>query len=100
MGYLFEQMQQKQQMKQAELDRKKNLGKILEIEAKGFEDDERQRNIDRRERNFQHRQELEKQIMAKMNNPSKRDAMSESEMRINRRLLEHAEGLLATGRAA
>jgi len=91
--YLFDQMKMKTEVKEKEKDQKKTLGSALEVDAQKYIETEFTREKTKKERALEHRAELERQIALKMSSPRKKDAMSSSEVAMNKKLLERVERL-------
>lgn len=85
-AFLFEQMDEKERDKKARAEQKKKQGAMLQQDTDDYYQSEQMREKSRRDKNFEHRAELEKQIATKA--PPKRHAMSESEVAMNKALLE------------
>merc|ERR1719213_1003930 len=85
---LLEQMRTKSDRKQKEAQDKQTLGSALEVDAKKYKESEVSKNAQQRQRALDHRAELERQISSKMTSPKKKDAMSASEVAMNKRLLD------------
>merc|ERR1712113_255169 len=91
------QMQQKQAAKRAELELNKAIARQMEIDAMEFEEQKRNKSLAERQRNVQHRMELEKQMQVKMSTQvTTKDSLNEAELRINRRLLAKAQNILGS----
>merc|ERR1712072_1194070 len=91
--YLFEQMQAKAKVKEKAKEERKTLGSALEVDARKYFDKEDARISAQKQRAMEHRAELERQIAAKNAIPAKKDTMSNSELAMNRNLLERVERL-------
>mmetsp|Transcript_30465 Transcript_30465/g.55380 ORF Transcript_30465/g.55380 Transcript_30465/m.55380 type:complete len:540 (-) Transcript_30465:122-1741(-) len=91
--FLFTQMQATAEKKRKEKEEKQRLHRVLEGDAKAYFEQERLRTGAQRQRNLEHRAELERQIETKMSNVRPKDAMSVSEQQMNRRLLERVSRL-------
>lgn len=85
-NFLIEQMSEKSKEKSAQREQKYQVGQMLQEDTKEYIEAERERTKKKRERNVGHREELEKQIAARVT--QKRHAMSESEAAMNKQLLE------------
>lgn len=87
--FLCQQIQDRQERRQAEREGKRQQGTLLEEDVQKYAETEKQLENARRMRNMEHRIELERQIAAKASIPSlNKDTMSVTEMKINRTLLE------------
>merc|ERR1719502_1791836 len=84
-AYLFKQMQEKDSRKNDEKDLQNIQAQILERDTEEYNEIEREKLINKKIRNMEHRKEIEGQIMfkAKQSVPE----MSESEVKMNRQLL-------------
>lgn len=94
---LLDQMRTKSDRKQKEAQDKQTLGSALEVDATKYKESEVSKNAQQRQRALDHRAELERQISLKMTSPKKKDAMSASEVAMNKRLLDRIEGLELAG---
>lgn len=84
-AFLFKQMAEKDDRKNNDLELKGLQAHILDADSKEYNEIELQKKVDKRSRNVDHRFELERQMV---NNASrKKPAMSETEVKMNRRLL-------------
>lgn len=86
--FLFQQMQEKQDRRKTDAQRKRDRGAILEQDAVAFGAEEIKRAADTRARQLDHRSEVEKQISLKANAPPSKDIMSGLEACMNRAVLE------------
>lgn len=87
--YILDQMKKKTEVKQQAREEKKTLASALEVDAKKFYEKEVSRSAAQKQRALEHRAELERQIAAKTASPlRKKDAMSSSELAINKKLFE------------
>jgi len=91
--FLFKQIDEKNKIAAEEMEAKEQRGKVLLQDAKDHMDAEQKKLQDRRERNKEHQKELTAQIHAKRQ--IKKYAMSESEIAMNRQLLELVESTLS-----
>merc|ERR1712093_162437 len=91
--FLFKQMAEKDEKKRQALELKRLQASILEADTKEYMDMEARKVMERREKNAGHRLLLEKQIQWK--NAQKSFAMSESEIKMNRQLLELVDKTLS-----
>jgi len=87
-AFLFQQMQEKQEKRRAEAQRKRERGTVLEQDAVAFGEEEIKRAAQTRMRQLDHRSEVEKQISLKANAPPSKDVMSTLEARMNRAVLD------------
>merc|ERR1711959_351886 len=85
-GFLFKQMAEKDAKKQQGLELKQLQASILEADTAEYNEMEAKKLVDKRARNVEHRLLLEQQIVEK--NARRAFAMSESEIKMNRQLLE------------
>lgn len=92
-AFLFQQMEEKRMQKQEDSDVSQFHAMLQGAENRAFLDMEKQRSVDRRERNVAHRLELQKQIEDKQK--VHRDHMSEQELALNRMVLNCANDLHA-----
>eukprot|EP00746_Dinoflagellata_sp_MGD_P075372 gnl/MRDRNA2_/MRDRNA2_30337_c0_seq1.p1 gnl/MRDRNA2_/MRDRNA2_30337_c0~~gnl/MRDRNA2_/MRDRNA2_30337_c0_seq1.p1 ORF type:complete len:531 (-),score=174.52 gnl/MRDRNA2_/MRDRNA2_30337_c0_seq1:229-1821(-) len=106
-SYLFEQMKQKEDVKKREQEEKLMQAQYLACDTAHFHEAEQQKITDKRERNVQHRRELENQIMSNMKPypglaVSKRTAtetevkMSQCEVKMNKRLVTEVKTAMAS----
>jgi len=91
--FLFKQMAEKDEKKRQALELKRLQASILEADTKEYMDMEARKVMERREKNAGHRLLLEQQIQWK--NAQKSFAMSESEIKMNRQLLELVDKTLS-----
>merc|ERR550514_1857874 len=84
-AYLFKQMAEKDSRKNEEKDLQNIQAQILERDTEEYNEIEREKLVAKKIRNYEHRQELEQQILAR----SKQSVpeMSEAEVKMNRQLL-------------
>merc|ERR1719217_2018229 len=84
-AYLFKQMQEKDSRKNDEKDLQNIQAQILERDTEEYNEIEREKIVSKKIRNYEHRKELEQQILAR----SKQSVpeMSEAEVKMNRQLL-------------
>merc|ERR1711903_359163 len=84
-AYLFKQMAEKDGRKNEEKELQNIQAQILERDTEEYNEIEREKLINRKIRNFEHRKEIEGQIVAR----SKQSVpeMSEAEVKMNRQLL-------------
>merc|ERR1712032_1261988 len=93
----IDQMREKQEARERELEQKRSIAQQIESDVIEFEREQQGRHHAARQRNLQFRMELEKQIQAKEAlQVAKKDGMNDIELRINRRLLENAQQILGT----
>jgi len=85
-AYLLRQMGEKDGRKEEERTLANIQASILERDTEEYNDIERQKAVDRRIRNFDHRQELEKQISCRAG--QRAPEMSEAEIAMNKPLLQ------------
>merc|ERR1711904_428148 len=85
-GFLFKQMAEKDAKKQQGLELKQLQASILEADTAEYNEMEAKKLVDKRARNVEHRLLLEQQIVVK--NARRAFAMIESEIKMNRQLLE------------
>lgn len=95
-AYLFQQIQERQTMKEQEQDNRRNWRVAQENNAKQQEAAEKSRDLSRRLRNREHRAELERQIAARIPIELEKEVMSECELRLNKQLLQRVTEALAT----
>lgn len=90
--FLFQQMGERQKTQMDEVEQKKDLLQNARSNLAKFTEEERQKFGDKRNRNVQHRLELEEQITARVQAPARvrEDLMSTSEAFINKRLVDEA----------
>merc|ERR550514_6847 len=84
-AYLFKQMAEKDNRKNEEKDLQNIQAQILERDTEEYNEIEREKLVQKKIRNFEHRKEIEGQMMAR----SKQSVpeMSEAEVKMNRQLL-------------
>lgn len=84
-AYLFKQMAEKDSRKNDEKDLQNIQAQILERDTEEYNEIEREKIVSKKIRNYEHRKELEQQILAR----SKQSVpeMSEAEVKMNRQLL-------------
>jgi len=99
-NFQMQQMQEKQHRKQSEHEHIRQMRQSSEQDAIDFMEAEMRKEASRRRLQFQHREELEKQIAAKLAvvTPGK-DSMTECELQLNRPLLVRAQNSLTAERA-
>merc|ERR1719263_2420428 len=92
-AYLFKQMAEKDGRKNDDKDLQNIQSQILERDTEEYNEIEREKLIAKKIRNFEHRKEIEGQIIAR----SKQSVpeMSEAEMKMNRQLLNLVDRTLA-----
>lgn len=92
-AYLFKQMAEKDGRKNEDKDLQNIQSQILERDTEEYNEIEREKLIAKKIRNFEHRKEIEGQIISR----SKQSVpeMSEAEMKINRQLLNLVDRTLA-----
>jgi len=88
-AFLFRQMAEKDDRKNNDLELKGLQASILDADSKEYNSIELQKKVDRRSRNVSHRFELERQMVN--NAAQKKPAMTETEVKMNRRLLSLVE---------
>merc|ERR1719316_2072955 len=86
--FLFKQMAEKDEKKEQALELKRLQASILEADTQEYMQMEKQKSVDRRVRNIDHRIELEDQIAVRAQEPARKYAMSGAEIKMNRQLLE------------
>lgn len=91
-AFLFQQMAEKQDRRNADKEMKQLQAEILEAEMASYLQIEKQRSQDRRSKNVEHRLELQSQIAQRKAEPG-RDAMSASELAMNKQVLSLATDL-------
>jgi len=93
----IDQIHEKREARKAELEQKRIIAQQLESDVLAFEREMQSKSNASRQRNLEFRTELEKQIQAKnAAQVVRRDCMSDTELRLNRRLLESAAQILGT----
>eukprot|EP00746_Dinoflagellata_sp_MGD_P167638 gnl/MRDRNA2_/MRDRNA2_98437_c0_seq1.p1 gnl/MRDRNA2_/MRDRNA2_98437_c0~~gnl/MRDRNA2_/MRDRNA2_98437_c0_seq1.p1 ORF type:complete len:488 (+),score=185.79 gnl/MRDRNA2_/MRDRNA2_98437_c0_seq1:83-1546(+) len=85
--FLFQQMDEKNKINAEALELKAQQAEILKKDAQEHKEAEQKKIQDKRARNKEHQMELTRQIAARKQNENKY-AMSESEVKMNRQLLE------------
>lgn len=91
--FLFQQMDEKNKLEQEALELKQQQAEILKKDAQEHKEAEQKKIQEKRARNKAHQMELTQQIAARKKNENKY-AMSESEVKMNRQLLELVENTL------
>eukprot|EP00930_Biecheleria_cincta_P046490 TRINITY_DN32069_c0_g1_i1.p1 TRINITY_DN32069_c0_g1~~TRINITY_DN32069_c0_g1_i1.p1 ORF type:complete len:634 (+),score=156.48 TRINITY_DN32069_c0_g1_i1:118-2019(+) len=86
--FLLEQIKEKHNRKAQDTERVKQFAKALEEDNAKFHAKEQEKQKFRRKVNWEHRQELEKQMKSKIGMSPNKECMSESELRLNKNLLE------------
>merc|ERR1712113_284015 len=99
-AFLRQQIQQKQLVKRTEDEQRLMLRMSQEADASSFEASERQRRAEKRQQLIEHSSELQRQVAARMPMTSGKDCMSECELRLNKKLLEHVTHALSEISAA
>lgn len=91
----IDQIHEKREARKAELEQKRSIAQQLESDVLAFEREQQSKSSAARRRNLEFRTELEKQIQAKnAAQVIRRDGMSDTELRLNRRLLDEARLVL------
>jgi len=94
-NYQIDQIHKKEALRQAELEQRKKIAQQLESDVEQFQREQQNKSQAARNRNLQFRMELEKQMQAK--NAAQiitRDGMSDTELKINKKLLQNAQQIL------
>lgn len=95
----IDQIHEKREARKAELEQKRGIAQQLESDVLAFEREQQSKSDAARQRNSEYRKELEKQTQAKnAAQVIRRDGMSDTELRLNRRLLENAAQILSSPR--
>jgi len=87
-NFLLDQIKDKQSRKAQDHEKVKQFAKALEDDNVKFHAKEQEKHNFRRKVNWEHRQELEKQMKSKIGMSPNKECMSESELRLNKNLLE------------
>merc|ERR1712054_235019 len=85
-SFLFKQMAEKDEKKEQALELKRLQASILEADTQEYMQMEKQKSMDRRARNIDHRVGLEAQIADRAQEPMRKYAMSGAEVKMNRQL--------------
>lgn len=93
-AYLLKQMEEKDYRKEEERTLQQIQAAILERDSQEYNEIERQKVIDRRIRNYEHRKDIEKQMEVKLRQSV--PEMSEVEIKLNKPLLELVNKTLET----
>jgi len=97
-AYLLSQMKEKQSIKAAEKERKREVRQTLETSTRDLEAEELRRVEDKKVQHLRHKVELEKQIAERAAIGPPKDVLSDAELKINKKLLQslgQASGVLA-----